>query len=125
MPPDDFLWQYPRPLAPFFQLILPRARDGDSGVVDYDGRLGATALCEAARRVAGPYPPKVPDEKLDELEEAAIKLRDELFELSFVEDKPHKKRGADDDHHDEVDLSADVATSLASCRALRKALARL
>merc|ERR1719409_1180282 len=63
-PPQEFLWEYPPALAPHLQLVLPRARDGEAGVVDYDGSWNVSALAEAARRLAGPYAPAVPEEKL-------------------------------------------------------------
>eukprot|EP00929_Paragymnodinium_shiwhaense_P069676 TRINITY_DN35142_c0_g1_i1.p1 TRINITY_DN35142_c0_g1~~TRINITY_DN35142_c0_g1_i1.p1 ORF type:complete len:493 (-),score=118.14 TRINITY_DN35142_c0_g1_i1:61-1482(-) len=84
-PSDDFLWQYPRALSPHFQLVLPRATDGEAGVVDYDGRWGAAALAEAGRRMAGEYAPQVQAEDLVRLEGLLERLRDTLFEMHFLE----------------------------------------
>lgn len=85
-PPDTFYWEYPRALAPHIQLVLPRARDGEAGIVDYDGRWSAGALAEAARKMAGPMAPSVPEEELALLEVRTEQLRDALFELVFLED---------------------------------------
>lgn len=85
-PPDNFLWQYPRALAPHIQLILPRARDGEAGVVDYDGRWSVHALAEAARRLAGPHAPEVPAEELGRLERLLERSRDAFFELLFLQE---------------------------------------
>lgn len=84
-PPDDFLWEYPRALAPHFQLVVPRAREGEAGVVDYDGRWSAHGLAEAARRLAGPYAPAVPPEEVARIERGLDRLRDVLFDVYFVE----------------------------------------
>jgi len=85
-PPDAFLWEYPLALTPHLQLILPRAHDGESGVIDYDGPWTAAAIAEAARRMAGPYAPAVPPDEICRLDAGVERLRDMLFELLFVED---------------------------------------
>lgn len=84
-PPASFLWEYPRALAPHLQLILPRARDGEAGVVDYDGRWTAAALAEAARGIAGPRAPDVPMEELARIDALLEALRETLFELLFID----------------------------------------
>jgi len=87
-PSEDFLWQYPRGLAPHLQLIIPRAREGEAGVVDYHGSWNAIELAEAARELAGEYPPDVPMDKLLALEEELEQLREAYFELLFVDVGP-------------------------------------
>lgn len=83
-PPDEFMWEYPRALSPYFQLVLPRAHDGEAGVVDYDGRWSVRGLAEAARSLAGPRAPLLPADDLDNLECGLERLRDALFELLFM-----------------------------------------
>jgi len=84
-PPHDFLWEYPPALTPHLQLVIPRAREGEAGVVDYDGRWSVLAIADAAKRLAGPYAPAVPAEELSRLETQLDRLRDLLFELVFLE----------------------------------------
>eukprot|EP00927_Polykrikos_kofoidii_P078307 TRINITY_DN75149_c0_g1_i1.p1 TRINITY_DN75149_c0_g1~~TRINITY_DN75149_c0_g1_i1.p1 ORF type:complete len:449 (+),score=93.15 TRINITY_DN75149_c0_g1_i1:79-1425(+) len=91
-PPDDFCWEYPRALAPHMQLILPRAKDGEAGVVDYDGRWSIHALAETARKLAGPQAPPVPPEELDRLEVALERHRDAIFELLFLTETSVKSK---------------------------------
>lgn len=86
-PPPEFLWEYPPALAPHLQLVVPRARYGEAGLVEYDGRWTAVALAEAARSISGPYPPAVPLEELKKLDARIEQLRDCLFELLFLEGK--------------------------------------
>lgn len=91
-PPDEFLWDFPKALAPHMQLILPRAVDGESGIIDYDGRWSAAALVETARRIHGPYAPQVSEEELHRLEDGIERLRDSLFEVLFLKDTAPKAR---------------------------------
>lgn len=86
MPPDSFLWEYPRALAPHMQLVVPRARDGEAGVIDYKGRWSALDLAEAARELVGPYPPDALVDELAMLDRGLDQLRDALTELLFVDD---------------------------------------
>lgn len=85
-PPPDFLWEYPPALAPHLQLVVPRVRSGEAGLVEYEGRWTATALAEAARSLAGPYPAAVPPEELSQIDARIEKLRDTYFELLFLDD---------------------------------------
>mmetsp|Transcript_63133 Transcript_63133/g.137225 ORF Transcript_63133/g.137225 Transcript_63133/m.137225 type:complete len:414 (-) Transcript_63133:24-1265(-) len=85
-PPDSFLWEYPRALAPHVQLVLPRAHDGEAGVVDYGGLWTASAFGDAARRLIGPSAPPAPSEELARLDLSIERLRDGIFDLLFVED---------------------------------------
>lgn len=85
-PPDSFLWEYPRALTPHIQLVVPRAQDGEAGVVDYHGRWTAVELAEAARGLAGPYSPDVPVEELLRLDMGLEEFREALFELLFIDD---------------------------------------
>jgi len=146
-PPADFLWEYPRALAPHIQLLIPRARDGETGIVDYDGVWTASGLGQAARKLSGPYAPAVPAEELERLDRLVSELRDTLFDLLFVEDEfpaasssagsrpwwrralargPSKEEAAAKAAAVEVarseaeralDLSAGLEVALASCRA--------
>eukprot|EP00930_Biecheleria_cincta_P100983 TRINITY_DN92609_c0_g1_i1.p1 TRINITY_DN92609_c0_g1~~TRINITY_DN92609_c0_g1_i1.p1 ORF type:complete len:392 (-),score=80.32 TRINITY_DN92609_c0_g1_i1:31-1206(-) len=86
LPPDSFMWEYPSAMSPHFQLVMPRATDGEAGVVDYDGRWSAAGLAAAASRLAGPRMPDVAREKLQQLDMDIEKLRDLLFELMFLDD---------------------------------------
>jgi len=86
-PPPDFLWEYPPALAPHLQLVVPRARSGEAGLVEYEGRWTAAALAEAARSLTGPYPPAVPPEELSKIDARIEQLRDSYFELLFLEDR--------------------------------------
>jgi len=87
-PPSEFFLEYPSALAPHMQLIVPRAQDGEAGVVDYDGPWSAGGVLEAARTLAGPRTPGVPVEELARLDERIGLLRDALFDLLFVEEDP-------------------------------------
>lgn len=151
-PPNSFLWEYPRALAPHLQLVVPRARDGEAGVIDYEGPWTAAALAEAVHGLAGPYPPDVPPEELARLDDGLERLREALFELLFVEDgagpaprpagRPWWRRlgrgstaGADSEglearRHSAaeaaaqlLDLSGGLDRALASCQEAREALA--
>lgn len=128
--------------------MLPRARDGETGVVDYDGSWNISALAEAARRLAGPYAPAIPQEKLSTLASQTEQLRDVLFELMFMagthraeqskgnSSKPwysrffsssaprnvEKNAPSFDDIETSLDLSGDTACAIRSCEA---ALSRL
>jgi hypothetical protein len=84
--PEEFQWDYPRSLTPHLQLIVPRARDGEAAVIDYDGRWTAVSLFEAARKLDNPYAPKVSNEELAVWDANVDQLRSLLFELYFVED---------------------------------------
>lgn len=84
-PPDQFLWEYPRAMAPHIQLVVPRVQDGEAGVVDYDGRWSATGISHAARSLAGPHPPRVSPEELSRIDLRIEQLFDALFEMLFVE----------------------------------------
>merc|ERR1712066_900256 len=132
------------PLGPHVQLVIPRARDGESGIVDYDGRWSVSAFAEVARRLAGPYSPAVPEEELARLESQTEKLRDLLFELVFLEGgepsavkakgslakrswysylfrarTPHDERiempQPFDDIESKLDFTAGIATAISSC----------
>jgi len=85
-PPDSFLWEYPRALAPHLQIVIPRARDGEAGVVDYKGRWNATGIVDTARKVLGPGCPRVPQEEIERLDSNIKILFEALFDLMFVED---------------------------------------
>lgn len=87
-PPPEFLAEYPRPLTPHLQLVLPGAHDGEAGVVDYDGTLSARGLAEAARKLAGPFAPELPEAELDRIEGRLLRLSDAMFELFFIGDVP-------------------------------------
>lgn len=86
LPPDSFVWEYPSAMSPHIQLIMPRATDGEAGVVDYDGRWSAAGFAAAASRLAGPRMPDIAPEKLHQLDMDIEKLRDLLFELMFLDD---------------------------------------
>merc|ERR1712178_108137 len=83
-PPHEFLWEDPPALGPHMQLVIPRATDGEAGLVDYDGHWKVVTLAEAAKRLAGPYSPAVPPEDLARLDAQVERLRDLLFELVFL-----------------------------------------
>lgn len=85
-PPEEFQWEYPRSLTPHLQLIVPRARDGEAGVIDYDGRWTAVSLFEAARKLDNPFAPRVSNEDLANWDAKVDRLRSLLFELYFIED---------------------------------------
>lgn len=93
-PPASFLWEYPGAMAPHLQLILPRARDGEAGVVDYDGRWTAVGLTEAARGLAGPRAPDLPMEELARIDALLEALRETLFEFLFVDTRRGTGGGA-------------------------------
>merc|ERR1711920_1097075 len=84
-PPDSFLLEYSRAMAPHIQLVVPRVQDGEAGVVDYDGRWSAAGLAHAARSLAGPHPPSVSAEELSRIDSKIEQLFDSVFELLFVE----------------------------------------
>lgn len=112
-PPDEFLWDFPKALAPHLQIILPRAADGESGIIDYDGRWSAAALVEAARRIHGPYAPQVPEEEVCRLDEGIERLRDSLFEVLFLRDSAQKEQ-ADDSRRWRRSSSSSRAPSISS-----------
>eukprot|EP00931_Biecheleriopsis_adriatica_P108263 TRINITY_DN82593_c0_g1_i1.p1 TRINITY_DN82593_c0_g1~~TRINITY_DN82593_c0_g1_i1.p1 ORF type:complete len:418 (+),score=89.74 TRINITY_DN82593_c0_g1_i1:30-1283(+) len=93
-PPDSFLWEYPAAMSPHIQLIVPRATDGEAGVIDYDGRWTASAIAAASRSLAGPGAPELQLEDLQALDVGIERLRDLLFELYFVEDGVADKQQA-------------------------------
>lgn len=90
-PPERFQWKYPSAMSPHIQLILPKAKDGEAGVVDYEGRWSARALGAAARRIAGPHGSPLVEEELGFLDDRIERLRDLLFEMLFVEDGSERK----------------------------------
>lgn len=144
-PPDEYLWDLPPALSPHMQLVLPRARDGEAGVMDYDGRWNVVALADVGKRLAGQYAPAVPREDLVRLESQLERLRDLLFELVFLDGSaessgaargPASKpswlgrmfgsasaksaspaRGDLADLECEVDFSGGVAAAVSSCEA--------
>lgn len=85
-PPADFSWEYPSALAPHIQLVIPRARDGEAGIVDYDGRWTAAGLATAAQQLHGPRCPDLDIEELARLDTLLEQLREVMFELLFVEE---------------------------------------
>merc|ERR550532_138985 len=93
-PPDSFLWQYPRAMAPYLQMIVPRAHDGEAGVIDYDGQWSAQAIFEAARRVAGIPVQGISHDDFSLLDHGISSFRDDLFELLFVSESASSNHGA-------------------------------
>lgn len=127
-PPEGFAWQYPRATSPHLQLIVPRAKDGEAGVVDYEGRISAVAFAQAADQLAGERSPEVPLEDLRRMEGRLQELREALFDLAFLEDAPAQRswRGAAKARAEAeaaraqalraVDISAGLEVALASCK---------
>merc|ERR1711862_909260 len=74
-PPPDFSWEYPGALAPFLQFVLPRARDGEAGIVDYEGRWTVAAIAEAAADLQGPIRPELPAGEVVELDSLLVRPR--------------------------------------------------
>jgi len=93
-PPDSFLWQYPRAMTPYLQLILPRSHDGEAGVIDYDGQWSAQALVEAARSVAGTRGLGISHDDFSSLDNGISCFRDALFDLLFVSEAAPPIHGA-------------------------------
>jgi len=93
-PPDSFLWQYPRAMAPYLQLILPRSHDGEAGVIDYDGQWSAQAIIETTRRVAGTRVLGISHDDFSSVDNGISCFRDALFELLFVNESAPPIHGA-------------------------------
>jgi len=85
-PPDTFLTEYPAALSPHLQLVLPRASDGEAGVLDYTGPWTVDALTQAARKLAGPRAPELAEGTVEHMEVDVHQLRDSLFEFQFVDE---------------------------------------